>query len=295
MRTPVTLGAYAAVLVVAFGAAFGVGRLAGPLGAPERDGKAAMGDMGAMTGGHAGAAGPAKGLAITSGGYTLVPGTTELAAHRDGTYRFRITGPGGATVTRFTTEHGKKLHFIAVRRDFAGYRHLHPVMAADGTWSVRFGAADPGAYRVFTDFAPTGGPAGGVTLGADLTVPGTYHPGVPPAPSRTATVDGYTVTLHGDLRAGKESPLTLAVAKNGRPVTDLQPYLGAYGHLVALRAGDLGYLHVHPQGAPGDGKTRPGPDVTFHAEVPTSGTYRLFLDFRHDGGVHTAAFTARVA
>jgi uncharacterized protein YfaP (DUF2135 family) len=74
-------------------------------------------------------------------------------------------------------------------------------------------------------------------------------------------------------------------------VTDLQPYLGAYGHLVALRSGDLAYLHVHPDGAPRDGTTSPGPDVVFHADVPSAGTYHLYLDFKHDGVVRTAAFT----
>ena len=74
-------------------------------------------------------------------------------------------------------------------------------------------------------------------------------------------------------------------------MTDLDPYLEAYGHLVALRVGDLAYLHVHPEGAPGDGRTPPGPDVTFSAQVPTAGTYRLFLDFSHGGRVHTAEFT----
>ncbi|MFM9662849.1 hypothetical protein ACKI2B_46205, partial [Streptomyces scabiei] len=78
-----------------------------------------------------------------------------------------------------------------------------------------------------------------------------------------------------------------------RPVTDLQPYLGAYGHLVALRSGDLAYLHVHPNGEPGDGTTRPGPTVSFTATAPSDGTYRLFLDFKHEGKVHTAAFTVR--
>jgi hypothetical protein len=75
-------------------------------------------------------------------------------------------------------------------------------------------------------------------------------------------------------------------------VTDLQPYLGAYGHLVALRDGDLAYLHVHPDGAPGDGRTAAGPQVTFYAEVPSSGSYRLYLDFQHAGTVRTAEFTA---
>ena len=83
------------------------------------------------------------------------------------------------------------------------------------------------------------------------------------------------------------------MSQDGKPVTDLQPYLGAYGHLVALRAGDLAYLHVHPDGTPGDGKTKPGPEVVFYAAVPSDGTYHLYLDFKHDGVVRTAAFTVR--
>ncbi|AQA23575.1 putative secreted protein [Rhodococcus sp. MTM3W5.2] len=85
--------------------------------------------------------------------------------------------------------------------------------------------------------------------------------------------------------------MTLTVARDGKPVTDLQPYLGAFGHLVALRTGDLAYLHVHPQGEPGDGVTAPGPDVNFHAQAPSDGTYRLFLDFQHENVVRTAEFT----
>jgi hypothetical protein len=86
--------------------------------------------------------------------------------------------------------------------------------------------------------------------------------------------------------------VTLTVSRDGVPVTDLQPYLGAYGHLVALRDGDLAYLHVHPDGTPGDGRTAAGPQITFYAEVPSNGAYRLFLDFQHRGVVRTAEFTA---
>jgi hypothetical protein len=90
---------------------------------------------------------------------------------------------------------------------------------------------------------------------------------------------------------GRGSPVNLTVSKDGAPVTDLQPYLAAYGHLVALREGDLAYLHVHPEGAPGDGRTPAGPRIQFIAEVPTEGSYRLFLDFQHNGVVRTAEFT----
>lgn len=102
---------------------------------------------------------------------------------------------------------------------------------------------------------------------------------------------GYEVTLDGELTPGEPADVTLRVTKDGEPVTDLQPYLGAYGHLVALRAGDLAYLHVHPNGEPGDGGTKPGPAISFTATAPTPGTYRLFLDFQHEGTVRTAQFT----
>jgi hypothetical protein len=72
-------------------------------------------------------------------------------------------------------------------------------------------------------------------------------------------------------------------------VTDLEPYLGARGHLVALREGDLAFLHVHPADA-----TTIGSSISFHAALPSAGRYRLFLQFQHHGVVHTAAFTLEV-
>ena len=123
-------------------------------------------------------------------------------------------------------------------------------------------------------------------------MPGTYEPVPLPEPATIAqVVDGYEVTLAGDLMPGQASELTLTVSKDGAPVTDLQPYLAAYGHLVALRAGDLAYLHVHPAGEPGDGVTPAGPGITFYATAPSAGDYRLFLDFQHAGVVRTAEFT----
>lgn len=184
----------------------------------------------------------------------------------------------------------RKLHLIVVRRELTGFWHVHPELGADGTWSMRPNLSEAGAYRVFADIAPRAlGKT--LTLGADLAVAGQYAPQPVPAAARTAIVDGYEVRLDGDLVPGEGRLLTLTVRKDGAQVTDLQPYLAAYGHLVILRAGDLAYIHVHPNGEPGDGVTAPGPDVTFHAAAPGPGTYRLFLDFRHGDVVRTAAFT----
>ncbi|GIJ48036.1 hypothetical protein Val02_49220 [Virgisporangium aliadipatigenens] len=296
MRTPLKLGAYALGLAAVFTAAVGVGNLAGPTGsapaAHTDDGHGARPDAA----GHdeqpqSGTPKPPGGLQVAQDGYRLVPLTPALSTGTAQPLRFHILGPDNVPVTRYTTSHDKDLHLIVVRRDLAGYQHLHPQLDANGIWSVPVSIADAGQYRIFADFIPAGR-ADGLTLGADIPVAGDYRPRALPEAQRTTTVDGYTVTLTGDLTPGTASRLTLAVSLNGAPVTDLQPYLGAYGHLVALREGDLAYLHVHPDGAPGDGRTAAGPQVTFHAEVPTAGSYRLFLDFQHNGTVRTAEFTA---
>jgi hypothetical protein len=291
MRTPWKLGAFALGLAVVFTAALGLGRATG---VPRA---AATGSHNEHNE-HAGPAGPEvpsaalpAGLQVAQDGYRLVPVSATLALGDPQPFRFRITGPDGAPVTRFTTSHDKDLHLIVVRRDLSGFQHVHPTMDAGGTWSTPLAVRAAGQYRVFADFQPAGRDQG-LTLGVDVPAAGDYQPLALPAPARTAQVDGYTVTLQGDLVPGKSSKLTLSVSDAGVPVTDLQPYLGAYGHLVALRDGDLAYLHVHPDGEPGDGRTRPGPEITFYADVPTGGAYRLYLDFRHGDQVHTAAFTA---
>ncbi|MFB7172271.1 hypothetical protein ACFCYM_15785 [Streptomyces sp. NPDC056254] len=232
-----------------------------------------------------------SGLQVSQDGYSLHLQTPRLAAGQESPLRFAIKDNAGKAVTDFTTAHDKELHLIVASRDLNTFRHLHPTRAGDGTWSTPVNLPAAGDYRVFADFTPAKKGATALTLGTDLAVSGTYQPRELPAQQATAEIDGYTVTLDGNLTTGKMSDLTLNVTKDGKPVTDLQPYLGAYGHLVALRAGDLAYLHVHPEGEPGDGTTKPGPAVSFMATAPTNGAYRLFLDFKHQGTVRTAAFT----
>lgn len=295
MRAPLKLAGFAAALALLAGGGWAVGAVAGPEVEAKPEPMASHTASGEATGssehggGHDEEAKPPGGLAVSEGGYTLSPVDVTLPAGRATSFAFRILGPKGTPVTRFDVEHEKRMHLIVVRRDTAGFQHIHPVMADDGTWRVPIRLPRAGTYRAYADFTPTG--AESVTLGVDLSVPGRYRPAVYDHESRTAEVDGYRVRLDGDLAPGRSSKLTLTVEREGAAVKDLQPYLGAYGHLVALRQGDLAYLHVHPDGEPGDGKTRPGPTVTFFAEVPSEGTYRLFLDFRHRGEVRTAEFT----
>jgi hypothetical protein len=296
MSVPTKLFAFVAAVAVVFAGALGVGELIGPVDAPaaaEHDGMD-MGDDTAMDGDGmdgmdmSGSTDVPKGLMVSQNGYTFDLDQTAVAPGSAVPVSFRITGPDGAPVTEYDVEHEKELHLIAVRRDFTGFQHVHPVRDPDGTWRTRVDLTS-GQWRLFADFKAAG--ADPVTLGNDLAVRGTYRPDLATTDSRTAQVGPYEVTLEGDLTAGNEAKLTLSVTRNGKPVTDLEPYLGAYGHLVALRAGDLAYLHVHPEGTPDDGVTEPGPEVIFYAQVPSAGRYHLYLDFQHGGVVRTAAFT----
>ncbi|MFL6124572.1 hypothetical protein [Actinophytocola sp.] len=277
----------ALVIAAVFGGAYGVGQLVGPV-SPEPAPAAHEGMAEEGHGGH-GAAVP-KGLQVSQDGMTLDVLSTGLVAGQPADFTFRILDEAGDAVTRFTETHDRLMHLIVARRDLSGFQHVHPAMAADGTWHVPLTFPNAGDYRVFADYRVRDADEG-LTLGADVPVAGDYVPAPLPGPALTVAVGEYRVLLSGTLTPGTTSRLTLTVDRDGVPVTDLQPYLAAYGHLVALRQGDLAYLHVHPDGAPGDGTTSAGPNIVFYAEVPSAGTYRLYLDFKHGDTVRTAEFT----
>jgi hypothetical protein len=285
--------AYLMALLALFGVAYLAGGALGgvddePRAAAAREHGDGEGDAMAMgddadAGGHGdahGAAASAPGLAVASDGLRLIAPSTLRAGVREDV-AFRVADDHGATVRDFEVEHTKKLHLIAVRRDLTGFQHLHPAQVADGSWRVPLTLRDPGAYRLFADFTPHGGQA--TTLASDVLVAGDFAPRPLPAPAARTSVDGYDVALAAS--GDRDATLRFTISRDGAPVTT-EPYLGASGHLVALREGDLAYLHVHPH---------EGDDVAFGAEFPSAGRYRLFLQFQHEGRVHTATFTKVVS
>lgn len=294
MNVPLKLTAFAAVLALAFGVAALAGAAIDPTDSEPASSHGAAADEGAHggegTGGaHAkeggAASDAASGLAVSSGGYTLTVDRRTFAAGEQAPLHFRIVGADGDVLRNgYELESEREMHVIVVRRDSAHYQHLHPTRDEAGTWSIDLRLPEPGVYRVYADFK-TGGEQR--TLASDLFVPGEFAPAPLPAPSARATVEGFDVDLNAPgLRAGRETELSFAVTRAGEPVARLQPYLGALGHLVALRDGDLAYLHAHPV----EGERRPG-EVPFAVTFPTPGAYRLFMQFKLGGEVHTVDYT----
>ncbi len=280
MSAGARIAAFAAALAVVFVGAVAAGAAIDPEGAGEAD--RTHDDGGHPSEPAAAGAHPVRGLAVAEGGLRLVLDQEELRRGAEETLSFRILDDAGETVRDFDVEHERRMHLIVVRRDFAGFQHLHPSLGEDGTWSTPVRLPDAGSYRVFADFTREGEPH---TLAADLRVDGAADLAELPAPEPSARTDsGYEVRLDsGHAAPGEPAELRFTVERDGRPVR-VEPYLGANGHLVALREGDLAFLHVHPA----------GDSVSFEATFPTAGRYRLFLQFKHAGRVHTAEFTQEV-
>jgi hypothetical protein len=290
------LAVFAIALILALVAGFAIGRATTT---STQEQQAAQPGVGATTmpgdghghqhggsGATAGASGEIGGLTVSAGGYRLVPERTVFAAGTPQPFSFQVRGPDLLPVTSYITEHEKELHLIVVRRDLTGYQHLHPVRAGDGTWSLPLTLSTPGWYRAIADFtvADSAGRQIALTLAIDLVAPGAAAVAELPAPAKTATAGGFTVSHDANPQPGVTMPVNLRVEG-----ATLERYLGSYGHLVVLREGDLAYLHVHPE------EQLVGGAVRFWMAAPSLGRYRAFFDFQVAGKVNTAEFTLVVS
>ena len=268
-ETVLRLTAFAAGLAVLAAVAALVGRASG-IDVDDTEGTMAHA---AETGGEA------NGLSDAAAAFRLRVEAPQLRAGE--AQRVLLTlERDGEPFTDLDEEHGEPpLHLVLVRRDLAGYVHLHPRREGD-RYAVDVALPTPGVWRAYADFESDGEK---VVLGRDLFVPGDLTRQPPRAPRDVTSVDGY------DIRLTRGSALTFEVARNGRSVSAFEPYLGADGHLVAIREDDLAYLHVHPRESARAGT------VAFEAELDQPGRYALFLQFKHGGRVHTATFTAVVS
>lgn len=290
MNTPTRLSLYGLGLVAAFGAAFLVAGAIVPPSAAEEQSNTVEGGHGDMAMADTEpVVEQTRGVTLAAGGFQLGPVSVPHETGEAGELSFTVQDADGEPVVEFTESHEKELHLIVVRTDGQQFRHVHPVMDAEGVWSLPWSWDAAGTYRVFADFVP-GGEEDPITLTRSVEVAGEFVPVDAHDEVRETEVDGYTVRLKGDLSTGSSSTLSLEVSRDGSPVTTIEPYLGAFGHLVALRDGDFAYLHVHPEGdEPKPGQTS-GPGVDFATEAPTPGRYLLYFDFKVDDQVHSASF-----
>jgi hypothetical protein len=250
------IGAFAMVLLGTYGTAYALGeRLPGHSHSGTHSG-------------HVHAAPSLAPPAFESNGYRLV--TDGVVGD---TATFHLESADGTTVTSFDVAHGALLHTIVIRPDLSGFQHIHPDIAADGRWQVVLD--QPGRWHVVFESTPSGS-SSSVVVAANFDDEQVVEPTPLPAPDDEVEVHGLRVTRTG---------LTFSVVNtDGSQSLDLEPYLGQPAHLVAIREGDLAYVHLHPQMDMVGG-------FMFGTDLPQAGTYRVFLQFGHAGEVLTVPFT----
>jgi hypothetical protein len=216
-------------------------------------------------------------------------------------FRFAVEDPDSKkTVTTFAVVHDKQFHLFVVSQDLEHFAHIHPEQQSDGAWVIDHTLPVAGNYRVFTDFMPLGGTpqvlaSTVVTAGytGDLA---SSVPTLAPDKASTKTVGETTVHLTPEppeIVAGRATRLKYQLAVKGIPVTDLEPYLAAWGHTLILSEDAFEYVHAHPIEYLPTAEPNPhgGPTVTFEAIFPKPGRYRLWTQFKRRGEVSTASFT----
>ncbi len=243
---------------------------------------------------HAGGAGIVSlavgdGTSITEVGYTLSGVRLVEQPEQLGTLQFRIDTYEGEPLTDYLVEQTKKLHLYLVNDDLTVFRHLHPTLAADGTWTAPFDVPDAGGYRLVAEFVAKdeGGNGDHVVLGRRLALPAGD-------PGDTSALDEVVnVSVAQAPRAGANGLLRLVVRDSRQRPVRLGTYLGAYGHVTGFNRETDAMIHLHPLGAPE--VTEDGSELTFHAEIQTPGDYRIFVQVRVDGFLHLVPVDLTVA
>ncbi|MDZ4686603.1 MAG: hypothetical protein SH850_16150 [Planctomycetaceae bacterium] len=194
----------------------------------------------------------------------------------------------GQRVGKLEPTHEKLMHLILVRDALDQFLHLHPKVTDDGRAKIDLTVPEPGLYHVYVDYQPTGGQPG--TARTTLTVAGDSRP----AAELKTTAPGEVVA--GELSAdiaiaagsdGKSQTITFRLKdrQTGDPVKDLEPYLGAMGHLVVIQAATKAYIHAHPEHGTGAAS-----DVAFEVHTPAAGQYAGWAQFQRGGAIVTVPF-----
>jgi len=214
------------------------------------------------------------------------------------TLRIRIESPRGEPVEDLEVVHEKLLHLLVVSNDLAWFAHEHPAIQPDGSFLLELTFPHAGGFTLFHDFTPPR--VGMQVVPVELQVEGE---GQPPAPVplagavRSRAVDGYTVTLQAPapLLSLVMGELVADIELEGRPVTDLQPFLGTLGHLIVISEDRRHFVHSHPLPRPAGEGAEAGPTVVFSALFPAPGRYKAWAQFQHEDRVLTADFVLEVA
>jgi hypothetical protein len=218
-------------------------------------------------------------------------GQSEVNSREDEEITITILDDQGDPIQDFDIAHEKLMHFIIVSKDLSYFDHIHPEYQGEGVFKVTTQFPAGGEYKLFADFIPKGQKQ--TIVNEKITVKGeSVVTPLQVETNLTKEVDGKEVTLIMDhMMSGMDLELTfnLKDAETKEPIKDIQPYLGAVGHVIIISEDTENYLHVHPME-----EEATGPDAKFMTNFPESGIYKIWGQFQHDGKILTVPFTVKI-
>jgi hypothetical protein len=219
---------------------------------------------------------------------------TEPAAPSAGkpvALKLMIHQADGTVVREFDTVHEKLVHLIMVRDGLDEFAHLHPAVDDQGNLNITHTFPKAGKYRLFADYKPKD--KGASIARAQVEVSG--EPSPPAALTVNApgnvTADGLVAQIElQNGKAGQETGVRFRLSSEaGQPIDDLQPYLGARGHLVVISADGSQYVHAHPMDTPAAAN-----EVVFMSHFPAAGMYKGWGQFQVAEQVRTVPFVVQI-
>jgi len=275
-----------------------------------RDRQPAFAHMEGVEGGHTEGSKPAEESDVIA---ALKTTPEKLTAGEPVNLLFSITGPKGEPVQGLSIMHDRFLHIVIASQDFTVFAHIHPddfepvtpELLKTARFPLRFIFPKAGRYLVAADFAVEDRPFSRHFI---LDVGGSPKMGAPKKDlSREKKFEGYDVRLNVEsspVVSGKEVKFRYIITRDGKPVTDLEPYLSAPMHLAIISA-DLKNHFIHTHGEvpgmehhAGHMHMKPpasfGPEIDVHTTFPAKGLYQIFGEFRHHDKVVATSFMVEV-
>jgi hypothetical protein len=192
----------------------------------------------------------------------------------------------GKAVTKFELVHEKLFHLFIVSEDLRYFAHEHPEAQADGTFRFRYRFPQGGAYHLLSDFYPQGATPQLVTQ--TLVLPG--HINIQKLSQDMAEQQGENMRV--SLRTEPREPIAgmkTLLFFDLDSAEKLEPYLGAWGHLLVASEDSIDMIHSHPA------FEEAGKTIQFNVIFPRPGMHRLWVQFQKDGKVNTLAFNVPVS
>ena len=189
------------------------------------------------------------------------------------------------TATRFELVHEKLMHLFVVSENLQFFAHEHPQLQSDGTFHLTVHVPYGGMYRVLADYYPVGG-VPQLAVDTFFAIGQSEGPHLTPAVA-PAKAENLIAALHTDPEqplAGLETKMFFTI----HPADKLEPYLGAWGHMLAASEDLIDLIHLHPFLSDGRG------GIQFNVIFPRSGLYRIWTQFQRNSVVNTVAFTLPV-